>query len=433
MNPLNILFTNNRHFNIFYGLMMLSVVTLPFSHACMLPIGILMLLNWIWEWNWKEKWNNIKDNKAILPIIFSSALIVIPLYGLIISSNKMHALSSLENYSFFLVLPCIIFSYASTMFTHERIRALLVLFAASTILLTLILGAETAIHFLQSDKSEFSAYAFISTKYHPSYLSLYATVAILLILFELKMRRRTMPKALKVVYALLAVFLYISIVNFSSKAGIILLFVTCLVWIFYLTNTWRQKLIGVLLYALLNVSFGFLLCQFHNSPITRLKSAWETVKNFGTEEKAAYTSSGIRLTLWKVSGEIAVSHHLLGTGTGDFEEELVQVASQNGLRNLEGHHYNAHCQYLQSLATTGLLGLLLLLGYLCYHLYYSIHKKDMLLGTFTLLVAGNILVESMLERRAGVVFIIILFVLLFLRIPKAEIHFDLGPTEEETT
>jgi len=430
MSPLNIIFSQNRHFNIFYILMMLTVVTLPFTQVLSLPIAILMLINWIWEWNWKEKWMNVKDHKATIVFIISCAVFIIPLFGWLISSNKTHALASIETYLWFFAAPLFLLTYASTLLTHERIRILLVLFSISTILTSLIVIGDATICSLRNTNDNFSFYNYISEHFHPSYLSLYMSLTIFLILYDWKIRGRQLPKGIKIIYGIIIAMMYVGVISTSSKAGLIILLTLCLCWVFFLANNWKKRVVGLLVFICTNILFGAVLYELKMTPFMRICAAVEDIKSY---EQGTYrsNSSSIRLTVWRSAWEVSKENHLLGTGTGDFDEDLTLNAEEKGYTNLIGHHYNAHNQWLQALTSTGILGALIVLAYCLFPLIYGIKKRDILYITFSLLIIGNMLVESMFERKMGAVFIAIMFVLLFLRIPKQEIQFNLGPSDED--
>lgn len=425
MNPLHIIFSQNRHFNIFFMLMMIAVATLPFTHTLSVPITILMLINWIWEWNWKEKLLNVKDHQATSVFALSTAVFCLTLLGLLISSNKTHALASIETYIWFLAAPLFLLTYPSTLLTHERTRLLLVLFTISTILLSMILFGDAAVYLLRHRDQEFSIYSYISSFYHPSYLSLYISFAIFLLLFDWKNRNRHFNTALKIIYGVIIVCLYTAVISLSSKAGLLLLIVLCFCWIFYLANGWKKQLLGILAFLSVNLLFGALAYQFKANPLMRLTSAWDDIQHYEVNNSHAYTSSGVRLTVWRSAWEISKENHLLGTGTGDLGADLMKKAEERDYRNLIGHHYNTHSQWLQALSSCGLVGLLVVLAYCLYPLIYGIRKRDMLYLTFSLLIIGNLMVESMFERKMGAVFIAMMYILLFLRISKEEIHFNL--------
>jgi len=65
---------------------------------------------------------------------------------------------------------------------------------------------------------------------------------------------------------------------------------------------------------------------------------------------------------------------------------------------------NAHNQYLQTMITLGIIGLIVLLLNLILPALYSMEQKHYLYLVFLILIGFNLLFESMLETQAGVVF-----------------------------
>lgn len=48
------MFDQQIHFKITYWLLIAAMITTPFTIFFMLPIAILLFLNFIAEWNWKK-------------------------------------------------------------------------------------------------------------------------------------------------------------------------------------------------------------------------------------------------------------------------------------------------------------------------------------------------------------------------------------------
>ena len=132
MNAIAGLFSKNWHFNIFFALLLLSAATLPFTTYLMLPIAMLMLLNWIIEWQWKNKWQHIIANKRGLALIIFTLICLTVIYGVTISYNKGHAQSYFDCYLWFFTAPIVMLPYVPTLLTKQRIRQTLGIFAAGT-------------------------------------------------------------------------------------------------------------------------------------------------------------------------------------------------------------------------------------------------------------------------------------------------------------
>ena len=89
---------------------------------------------------------------------------------------------------------------------------------------------------------------------------------------------------------------------------------------------------------------------------TRSIEAVNEVKMFSSGEGAG-TSVGGRLALWDVAIKVWKENPVLGTGAGDYNDDLVDYQSQ-GLYPEVYVHDSVHNIYLQALASTGIVGLL---------------------------------------------------------------------------
>ena len=161
-------------------------------------------------------------------------------------------------------------------------------------------------------------------------------------------------------------------------------------------------------------SVGIVFHETQWIPINRFKDTIEDVGKFKTNHLGS-GSSEIRLTVWKSTLEICKKNLPWGVGTGDATDELGVNAVKKNYTNLIGHHFNAHNQYLQTLLTTGIPGILVLIAYCLHPLVAGFRKKNILYISFALMVILNLTVESMFEVRGGVNFIAIMNVLLLLR------------------
>ena len=115
----------------------------------------------------------------------------------------------------------------------------------------------------------------------------------------------------------------------------------------------------------------------------------------------------------------------MGVGTGDVKDVLLQKYQEKGITNAYLLRLNAHNQYLQTTIALGILGLLVVLGCLFLPLYEALRQKNILVFLFILIVAFNLLVESMFERQAGIVFYSFFNALLFfwMRVMKSKALF----------
>ena len=95
---------------------------------------------------------------------------------------------------------------------------------------------------------------------------------------------------------------------------------------------------------------------------------------------------------------------VIGAGTGDVEEVYNEVLKNEGFVKDGDMTYNAHSQYLPTAIALGIVGLLILLANVLFPFISGFKERNLLYIGLGVIVAFNILVESMLERQAGVMF-----------------------------
>lgn len=109
--------------------------------------------------------------------------------------------------------------------------------------------------------------------------------------------------------------------------------------------------------------------------------------------------------MWVASSKVIESHPF-GTGSSQLDANLSSVLNQYSQEDVATHNYNPHNQYIQTLAETGYLGLVLLLGTILLFTIRALKTKNYILLTVVLCLAFNCLFESMLQRESGIVFFV---------------------------
>ena len=136
--------------------------------------------------------------------------------------------------------------------------------------------------------------------------------------------------------------------------------------------------------------------------------------NLFIESGDVTTSNGGRLALWDLSIQVWKSSPMLGTGPGDFNDDLVRYQSKNIYKDLAVHN-SVHNIYLQALVNTGLFGFLaLIFALVILPLWYfsSFIKKDVNFGYYGFMVVSAYAIFGLTESwilRAPVVSIYIVY------------------------
>jgi O-antigen ligase len=110
--------------------------------------------------------------------------------------------------------------------------------------------------------------------------------------------------------------------------------------------------------------------------------------------------------------EIIKDNFWFGVSPGDTKDELMQNYKKHGFRHAVERNYDAHNQFLQSFIALGILGFLFVFCIIGLPFFYAIRERDYVLFFFSLMLFFLFLFESMLQKQAGVMFIV--FGLIFL-------------------
>lgn len=424
MGYLKELFSGNWHFNAMFALLLLAAVTLPLTNFLMMPIAVLLLLNWVAEWNWREKLQNLRTWKAAPALICSTLIFLMLIPGILISCNKSEATSAFECSLWIAVAPLILLTTNPSKLTRKHIQIALGVFVSGTIVHVLTILAVAIYKFIITGKTLYFYYSPLSILKHPSYVSMYCTFSFFVLLNFLSTYKSKFSFNKRIILIAAMALLFTAVILLQSKAGLLAMFLLIFIWIFYRFCIVRKKyFLSIVLTA---VIAGVVLFVFQSGWIkkNRILESIEQVQErknnpYGTD------SSEIRLTLWKCAWEVSVENMPWGVGTGDGTEELNLHALKKNYTNLIGRHYNAHCQYLQTLMETGIPGLLCLLTFCLFPLIFSMKHQNFLYFSFSLIVIINIAVECMFQVRAGTNFIPLANILLFLncRTDKPKLDF----------
>lgn len=115
----------------------------------------------------------------------------------------------------------------------------------------------------------------------------------------------------------------------------------------------------------------------------RTEAAMNDVSDFYTQDK--YISSlGTRLAMWDIAVDIWKRHPVLGTGPGDFDDEVRALQKNNKYVGMDVHN-SVHNIYIQALVGAGLVGLVALMAVLLVPIKmfiakYSVDKGASLAG-----------------------------------------------------
>lgn len=399
---------------IYYYLMLALVFCLPIHGRLVPPIIGLIALNWIFELNFKLKVKRILKSIFRQIIIAFSIIYFLYILGIFYSSQLMGedgAWFNLEVKMSLLVFP-LLFSTIDYSFLNSKLhKKILQTFVLGCLISGILLINNAFFQYFNSSDIQAFYYRNLSASHHPSYLALYFSFAIIILLdWVLKKREKNIFKFIIAFFLILNFQVFI--VLLSSKAGIIGLVLSYLMaLVFYLF--WQKKKKNALI-VITSVLLVFFITNLA-SPQTyqRFFSAGNAIDNTVKDESVKDEGSVARMQVWKSALEVISKNPIIGVGTGDVIKTLLIKYEENEVVVAIDKELNPHNQYLQTYIAIGIVGFLVLVLMLLWPAIAAIKKRQFLYLIFIVVFAFHLLVESMLERQAGVVYYAFFNVFLF--------------------
>lgn len=127
-----------------------------------------------------------------------------------------------------------------------------------------------------------------------------------------------------------------------------------------------------------------------------------------------------RMVRWGCAWELIRESPWIGYGAGAEVDRLKEKYLTHHLVLSYTHELNAHNQYLSYWLTTGVLGVLLYLGVLVAGAVIAYRRRDILLGSFIVMIGFVSFSENILDTNKGIFFFSFFFVLFLYPVPVVE-------------
>jgi O-antigen ligase len=388
---------NKTHSHIIIGIFVFLMMSFFFFPPAA-PIVVFLLAIFVFSFS-KNKGINLRKNLGT--IFLFSAIFWVYLAGMLITQNVESGWNSVLLKFSFLVFPLIFGILDVSFITKKHLQFLMgafIFITSSSIIFSIF---HAAFQYVSTRNNEVLFYSELSYILHPSYYALYINFALIVVLCRLMVAQHIQKKSFKILHWLL-IPLYIGfLILLESKAGLIGLISVLVLSIIHLVFTKKnyRSALKLFLLSLTSISITILLLPQTTSRVNQIIESMEE-----NESAAHHSASAARIYLWKAALNSIMEKPVFGHGTGDTREELMkQYQLQKNTRALE-MKYDAHNQYLQGMVATGILGLLSLVFLVGFPMLYSLKDRILLYFLFGFLMAINLLVESMFERQAGVMF-----------------------------
>ena len=377
---------------------MLVALMIPISKQFVPIVIIMLVVSWLVSPNLLDRLKTAFANKFMWLFI---AYYLMHLIGMLYTDNIDVGRYDLEIKLSLLVFPLVFASFpAISKDKYYNLGLAFIIGCTLACLVDLILGY---INYMAFDDIKYLLYGRLSFFHHPSYFAMYLALAMAIMLHGLIISSDELPLSNKRLYLVLIPFFMGMTILLMAKSGILSIGMVLLITLIFLLVKKRFLAFGGLSLALTVAIAGTLWLA--PGVFNRIQTTWAVVLQAQSNiESSTVESTAGRMLVWNKALDLIKENPILGVGTGDIKDELVQKYAESGLSGIAGKQLNAHNQFLQSFATLGILGFLsLVLGLLLAGII-AIRKGNIVYLMFIIIVIINALTESILEVQAGVIF-----------------------------
>jgi O-antigen ligase len=376
------------------------------------PVAVtILVLNWFAEGRFMMIPLIFREKSRLYAFSFA-AFYAIYLIGMLYTSNIEFGLFDLEIKLSFFIFPLVFATLDPGSRSPVLAAWVFYAFVAGCFTASMILLGIAVVDYIRMRDPIVFYYTHFSRFVHTSYLAMYFNLAIAYIGYLMVKRKSQFRPVLRLLLFLLLFLFSLEVFLLSSKAGIFSLIVVYVLIILNFMTEYRNFWKGMLLLLVTGSTF-FIAIRYLPVTAGRFKGTEAVISDQQGADNDKQEGTRERLVVWKASLEVIRENPLLGVGTGDVKDEMMAEYQREGKHVAYSMQLDSHNQYLQTYIATGLAGFLILLLILGVPAFLAITRKYFLYLSFLAVFAMNLLVESMLEVQAGVVYFVFFNSLLF--------------------
>lgn len=389
-----------------FAFCIVTVIILPVS-IHYLPVAMaLWALAWIAEnKSGLNKELFFKNRPGVLFLLFVT-LFIWQAFGLLYAESTSTGFERLFKRLSFVIFPMVLFYPGAVV--RKNITLILRIFAFSTFIYVLICFGEALYNSLHivNDKWVFMPHPLeydyenyfygmrFSDPVHPSYLSMYVILSVL-ILFE-SLFDNSLSVIKKSGISLVIFIFLITLYMLSARAGILVAIIVFPVYFLFKLYNHFPKWVVLGLILLLVLLFAFFAVK--NGRVSN------SIDNISNQRIAETFKKDPRVQIWQSAYGVIRRNPIIGVGTGDATSELKEEFATRGYIDGYYDNLNAHNQFLEIWLENGIIGLLIFISIFFYMSYIALKQRNILLGLFIISTIIFFIFETMMNRLGGISF-----------------------------
>jgi O-antigen ligase len=409
-----------------YWFLLLFIFWLPLNDDFLPLIMAFWLLTWLLGGNFKLRLSNFDTKPLYIALCIFFFLTII---SLIYSNNVNNAFFNIQEKLSMVFFPIII--SGSNLRDEKKIKSIFLAFILGNLIaaiyclcyafFTNLIIENSHIYikywalegfknksfwYLFNQRFNLFSYEYLSIFKHPSYYSMYIVFSMCIIYYFIREKIIVKMKN-KIALITLILFFVFMLFMLQSRAGLIsLILISITIPSIEVIKNLKKSLIFILISAILVCAVILISSNTVKNNISRLK---EISKN---NNDSSLIKSDIRLQVWYTSAITIKENFWFGTSPADLTDKLVKNYKKFGLKNAADLRLNSHNQYLETFAGLGVFGFLSLMSIMISAFIISIKNRNYLLLYLMMILSINFLFESVLNRMAGILFMMFFLSLL---------------------
>lgn len=385
------------------------LLTLPFDRFYSTIVLISFLVHrLIYVGN--NSFANINRDVWILPSVF-----FVSIFSAIYASSFTYALNVITKQLAILLFPLLLITVSSNLAKYRNRLLLGFAWGCAITVCYLFIDAFRVMVYNRMPLRSLLSPSFVHHNFslpidvHATYLSMFVTLAFTIFL---KHFFRQQQKSSRLLYGICCLALLAGLVQLSSKAAFISLFIVILSFPFF---EFRKR--GRIKFLVIFLSLFILLSMSLMSVKVFRERLLVDFRNDLVEAPDAERNNW-RINRWDAASDLIKQKPILGWGTGSEIRLLKELYFQRKMYASYLNSLNVHNQYLSFLINSGIIGLLIYLATLLWGFWRAVKVRDVALFSFLVVIAVVSFSEDILDVNKGIFFYAFFFSFLILFPPR---------------